>query len=119
MDTLFRVLPRADWELALATGLVPRCPSDERRDRIHLNARDSVERAASLWFTREEEPVAIEIDVTTLAADIRWEMRTEEPLEVWPHLHALHIPADLVVKVYLLEPLADRGFCFDANDCRR
>lgn len=118
METLFRVLPLADWELALVTGLVPRCPADNRHDRIHLNDRESVERAASLWFTPEEAPVAIEIDVTTLAADIQWEMRAEEPLEVWPNLYALHIPADLVLKVYLLKPLANREFCFDANDCR-
>lgn len=64
MDTisnLFRVVSAADLRRSQASGLVPRCPSDERSDCIHLNVREDVEAVAAAYFSPAEKPVALEI----------------------------------------------------------
>ncbi|WP_143814156.1 DUF952 domain-containing protein [Novilysobacter spongiicola] len=61
MDNLFRVISAAELALATASGLVPRCPSDERSNCVHLNHRIDVETVANLYFTPDEAPVVLEI----------------------------------------------------------
>lgn len=116
-DTLFRVVSSDQWQQATASGLVPRCPADEREDRVHLNERKDVERVADLWFCVEEQPLALELDVATVPSDIRWELRIKEPLETWPNLHAPNIRVDQVIAVHRL--VMDEGtgrFRFAASD---
>jgi uncharacterized protein (DUF952 family) len=103
MNHLYRVVPLADWHEALRTGSVPRCASDERHDRVHLNSLEDVELAANLWFAPEEEPVVLEIDLADLAPHIKWEARAELPKGVWPNLYAKAVPAQSVVRVLALE----------------
>ena len=103
MDRLFRVVSTEQWELALAMGAVPRCPADERRNRVHLNERIDVERVAGLWFSPDEKPLALEIDVVSVADRIEWNLRTEQPIEIWPNLYADNISLAIVVAVYPLE----------------
>lgn len=102
METLFRVVAASQWEQALASGWVPRCGADERRKRIHLNERKDVERVAALWFSPEERPVALELDVSPVASSLRWELRTEEPFETWPNLYLPNIPLAMVAAVHIL-----------------
>lgn len=66
MENLFRVVSASELATAIASGLVPRCPSDERADRVHLNFRQDVETVANLYFTPEEAPVALEIRRTDI-----------------------------------------------------
>ena len=101
--TLFRVVAADQWKLAAVSGLVPRCPADEREDRIHLNERKDVERVADLWFSPEEQPLALEVDVSAMPSDIRWEPRAREPFETWPNLHAPNIRVEQVLAVHRLE----------------
>lgn len=61
MDNLFRVVSAAELALATASGVVPRCPSDERSNCVHLNHRNDVETVANLYFTPDEAPVALEV----------------------------------------------------------
>ncbi|MDQ3618126.1 MAG: hypothetical protein M3374_05340 [Pseudomonadota bacterium] len=61
MSNLFRVISAEDLRRSEATGLVPRCPSDNRSDCIHLNIREDVEAVAAAYFSPEENPVALEI----------------------------------------------------------
>ena len=121
MDTLFRVVAASQWEQALATGWVPRCPADERRDRVHLNERKDVERVAGLWFVADEQPVALELDVTSVASSLCWEPRAEAPFETWPNLHIRNIPLGIVVAVRPLRPDPAGGFryCDDRVEHRR
>jgi len=114
-EHLYRVVSLAQWREGEATGRVPRCAADERRDRIHLNRRGEVERVADLWFTLDEEPVALEIDASEAGASLRWEMRTEPPLEVWPNLYLAALPARWVVAVHRLEHDAAKGFALEAS----
>ena len=70
MDNLFRVVSAADLASAIASGFVPRCPSDERNNCVHLNVRCDVETVASLYFTLEEAPVALEIRRSDIEDDL-------------------------------------------------
>lgn len=100
--TLFRVVSSDQWRQAAASGLVPRCPADEREDRVHLNERKDVERVADLWFSPEEQPLALEIDVPSLPSDIRWELRVKSPFDIWPNLYVRNIRVEQVVAIHRL-----------------
>lgn len=107
MQYLYRVVPKAEWHASLERETVPRCPADERHNRIHLNELKDVELAANLWFTPEEEPVVLEIDVSGLAEHLRWEERTSAPHGVWPHLYLYAIPTSHIVRVLALDLQSD------------
>lgn len=109
MIHLYRVVPKKDWIKALACGLVARCPADSRRNRVHLNELKDVELVANLWFSVEEEPVALEVDVSSLAECLKWEARTEEPYGLWPSLCVVGIPIEHVVRVLRLDNDSCRG----------
>jgi uncharacterized protein (DUF952 family) len=108
-EHLYRVVSLAQWREGEATGLVPRCAADQRHDRVHLNRREEVERAADLWFSVDEQPVALEIDMSEAGPALRWEMRVEPPLEVWPNLYVPALPTRWVVAVHELVHDARRG----------
>ena len=112
MDHLYRVVPASHWQEALMSGFVPRCAADERLDRVHLNKLEDVELAARLGFTAEEEPVALEIEVSSLAEHLRWELRATPPEGVWPNLYVRAIPTQNVVRVLTLVHLTERGASF-------
>ncbi len=78
MDNLFRIVSAAELALATASGVVPRCPSDERSDCVHLNHRSDVETVANLYFTPSEAPVALEVRRADIEEDLAFAPPTEE-----------------------------------------
>lgn len=70
MENVFRVVSAADLASAVATGRVPRCPSDERSNCVHLNHRCDVETVANLYFTPDEAPVVLELRRSDLEGDL-------------------------------------------------
>lgn len=70
MENLFRVVSAADLASAIAQGYVPRCPSDERSNCVHLNNRGDIETVANLYFTPDEAPVALEIRRSDIEGDL-------------------------------------------------
>jgi len=68
-----------------------------------MNELVDVELVANLWFSVEEEPVALEVDVSGLTECLRWEARAEEPYGIWPNLYVEGIPAERVVRVLQLK----------------
>lgn len=103
MDHLYRVVPKEDWIEAQRCGRVPQCPADKRWNRVHLNELKDVELVANLWFSLEEEPVVLEVDVSGLAEFLKWEERTEEPFGAWPNLYTQGVPVTNVVRVLALD----------------
>ena len=104
MSPLYSIISRSQWEQAHCSGFVPRCPADERRDRVHLNERHDIERVARMWFSADEEPIALELDVSSVQSKVKWERRTEPPLEEWPNLYLPAIPLEIVSAVHILDP---------------
>lgn len=62
-----------------------------------------MELVANRWFSVEEEPVVLEIDVSGVAEYLKWEERTEEPLGNWPNLYIEGVPVENVVRVFALD----------------
>ncbi|MGY1426533.1 hypothetical protein [Lysobacter sp. A289] len=77
MDNLFRVISAAELAVATTSGLVPRCPSDERSNCVHLNHRNDVETVANLYFTPDEAPVALEIRRSDIEEGLSFAPATE------------------------------------------
>ncbi|ABS08131.1 DUF952 domain-containing protein [Shewanella baltica] len=107
MNHLYRVVPKEDWVEAERCGRVPRCQADKRRGRVHLNELKDVELVANRWFSVEEEPVVLEIDVSGVAEYLKWEERTEEPLGIWPNLYVECVLVENVVRVFALDSVPE------------
>ncbi|QOW22180.1 DUF952 domain-containing protein [Novilysobacter avium] len=103
MENLFRVVSATELSTAIESGLVPRCPSDERSNCVHLNLRRDVETVANLYFTADEAPVALEIR----RADIQEGLAFAPPTEGKPfHQATLPRPNVLFASVVAVHPLA-------------
>nr|WP_283107725.1 DUF952 domain-containing protein [Shewanella hafniensis] len=100
---MYRVVPKEDWLEAQRCGHVPRCQADKRRGRVHLNELKDVELVANRWFSVEEEPVVLEIDVSGVAEFLKWEERAEEPLATWPNLYVEGVAVENVVRAFALD----------------
>lgn len=106
MTALFRVTSLASWRQALESGVLPRCPADQRDDCIHVNAAADVEKVAAAYFTADERPVALELDGSSLAGCLSWFPATQT--KPWPQAR-LNLPNLLtkhVLSVTALEAIA-------------
>lgn len=102
MSNLFRVISAAELTTALASGLVPRCASDERAGYVQLNSRADVETAADLYFSPEEAPVALEIRLS----DVENMLSFVPPSQGKPfHQARLDCPNILVSWIVAVHPL--------------
>lgn len=103
MNNLFRVISAEDLRRSEASGLVPRCPSDQRGDCIHLNVREDVEAVAAAYFSPEEKPVALEIRRTDIASQLT--LGDAVASKPWQQvlLHQPNILFSTVVAVHNLE----------------
>lgn len=104
-DNLFRVIAGSDLALAQASGMVPRCASDQRSGCIHLNLRRDVETVAGMYFSAEEEPVVLEIRRSDIESRVA--VLAAVPGKPWEQLtlHQPNILMSSVVAVHRLEAL--------------
>ncbi|MGD9583022.1 MAG: DUF952 domain-containing protein [Lysobacterales bacterium] len=72
MSSIFRITSLSDWQVALATGVLPRCAADRRDDCVHVNAADDSAQVASAFFSADEQPLALELDQLALAPKVTW-----------------------------------------------
>ena len=103
MKSLYRVIDADSWAEALKKGVVPRCQSDERADRVHLNTEESVEAVANLYFVQAEKPIALEIDPTEFSSAIYWLEPSEQKPWPQPCARISNIPLGSVVAIHGLE----------------
>ena len=102
MENLFRVVTATELATAIASGLVPRCPSDERSNCVHLNLQGDVETVVNLYFTPDEAPVALEIR----RADIEQDLAFAPPTQAKPFRQVtLSRPNILFSSVVAVHPL--------------
>ena len=102
-SNLFRVIPQTALDVAVQSGLVPRCASDERSDCVHLNLWQDVETVANAYFSAEERPVALEVRRADI--DARLVAGPPAPGKPWQQiiLHQPNILMTSVVAVHRLE----------------
>lgn len=100
---LYRVITIANWRKAQSQGYVPRCGNDHKADCVHLNAHEAVAFSANRYFTLEEAPVVIEVDITSFKDKIEWLPPTQDQPWQKPRAHIEHIPLSAVIAVHSLE----------------
>jgi uncharacterized protein (DUF952 family) len=101
-EKLFRIVPHFEWQLAQQTGFIPRCGADEREGHIHLNEFSSIGFVTGVYFSAQEQPVALEISLDGLLDHLRWLPPTSEKPWRQPVLTVEQIPASRVVALHEL-----------------
>jgi uncharacterized protein (DUF952 family) len=76
---------------------------------IHCSKADQVVRVADTWYTGQHGLVLLEIDLTRLKPEVRWEPGTDKPDDLFPHIYG-PINADAVSRVLDFEPGPDGRF---------
>ena len=101
METVFRIIPSAQWPGAELTGAVPPSPVDQRDGFIHLSDAARVLGSADLYFPPGTHPIVLEIDPMTLGEALRWEY-VEAREALFPHLYAPALRVDAVLALHEL-----------------
>jgi len=103
VTTLFRVVSSATWKQAQAQGTVPRCGNDHRADGVHLCLPQVIAYTTNTYFTADEHPMLLEVDIAPFAEQIEWRAPTDS--EPWqrPLARIPGIPVDSVISITPLE----------------
>lgn len=109
MSNLFRVIRAEVWAEAQKNAQIPRCGNDDKLNRIHLNLPEAVEFVAAKYFAPEEQPLALEIDVSSFADQIEWLEPTEQLPWRQPLAAIEQLPLSSIVKVHQLEYQPDEN----------
>ena len=109
MESVYRILTAADWELCMTLGRIAPGPLDELDGYIHLSARQAVLESANRYFDPHEEIVVVELAVDRLGPDLRWEWVADRGAS-FPHLYADGVPVSAVSATHSLRHDDDRGF---------
>lgn len=104
MTVLYRVVGRDDWEQAKLLGYVPPCGSDRRAGWVHLNCPEDVALVAGRYFAPEEQPLALELDLAGLEAQLEWLGPTPEKNWQQPVLKVSSLQLTWVSAVHELMP---------------
>ena len=108
MSSVYRVIPTSDWLIALSTGRVPMCGSDQRAGAVHLATDATVLRTADLYFSADEAPLALELDAEALKDALVWDKLDADAHG--PKLVAEGIPRSAVRAYWVLQPADDGTF---------
>lgn len=77
---LYRIISGEEWDQTKQERRVPRCPSDERDNCVHLTRLEDVTLVAHKYFTLDENPVVLAVDITDFEDKIVWiEPTIEKP----------------------------------------
>jgi len=97
---VFKVMTRAAWECARATGTLSASADDERDGFIHLSAAHQLAATLAKHFKARTDLMLIEISAAALGDDLRWERSRGQ--DFFPHLYA-SLPAAAVRAAFPLE----------------
>lgn len=93
---VYKVLRRAEWSAAHATGVFGGSPADARDGFIHLSAAHQVRGVCDRHFAGEDDLLLLTIEADRLGPVLKWE--TSHKGEAYPHLYGT-LPLALVHSV--------------------
>lgn len=105
MSRIYKILPAADWEAALAAGAYAGSAVDLADGFIHFSAADQVAETAAKHFHGQAGLLLLELEAAALGAGLRWEPSRGGAL--FPHLYGL-LPVDAVLEAHPF-PLGEDG----------
>jgi uncharacterized protein (DUF952 family) len=83
---IYKILPRAEWEAALAVGRFEGSPVDVADGFIHFSAPDQAVETARRYFAGQPDLMLLLVDADTLGPALKWEVSRGGAS--FPHLYA-------------------------------
>jgi uncharacterized protein (DUF952 family) len=105
---IYHITSRTSWADAKKSGAYT-ADSLSTQGFIHCSKADQVVRVADTWYTGQHGLVLLEIDLTRLKPEVRWEPGTDKPDDLFPHIYG-PLNADAVSRVLDFEPGPDGRF---------
>jgi uncharacterized protein (DUF952 family) len=93
---IYKILPRLDWEAALAARRFDGSPVDRQDGFIHFSTAAQAQETARRHFAGQEDLVVLTVEADDLGAALRWE--ASRGGDLFPHLYA-HLDPALVREV--------------------
>lgn len=109
MSLVYKIVPRALWLEAEATGSFVGAPIDLADGFIHLSARDQVVETARRHFAGQADLLLVAVETDDLGEALRWEASRGGAL--FPHLYG-HLTVEAAIWVKPL-PLGPQGHLFE------
>ncbi|GJL93197.1 DUF952 domain-containing protein [Hyphococcus sp.] len=85
-DFVYRLVSSAEWRIAQHSGVIPLRDIDERDGYIHLSTREQVLETAKLHFSGADDLIAIQIPLSLLGDDIKFELAPKRG-DQFPHFY--------------------------------
>jgi uncharacterized protein (DUF952 family) len=93
MARIYKILPRAEWETALAARRFDGSAVDRQDGFIHFSSAEQAQETARRHFAGQEDLVVLAVEADDLGADLKWE--ASRGGDLFPHLYA-HLETYLV-----------------------
>jgi uncharacterized protein (DUF952 family) len=91
--TIFKLVDRASWQAAQASGAFAGSPVDRRDGFIHFSTAAQVRETAARHFAGAAELMIVAVDAAALGEALRWE--PSRGGDLFPHLYG-PLPLDAV-----------------------
>jgi uncharacterized protein (DUF952 family) len=91
MSLIYKILPRADWEAAVAAGRFEGSPVDLKDGFIHFSTAAQAQETAAKHFRGQAGLVVAAFEAEALGPDLRWE--PSRGGQLFPHLYVPLDPA--------------------------
>lgn len=110
---IYHITSRAAWSAAQGLGVYT-ADSLASQGFIHCSKLGQVVRVAEAFYRGQTGLVLLEIDLTALRSEVRWEPGTDKPDELFPHIYG---PLDLeaVCRALDFPPGPDGSFALPAS----
>jgi uncharacterized protein (DUF952 family) len=96
MSRIYKILPRAAWDEALAKGRFEGAGVDLQDGFIHFSTAAQAAETAARYFRGQTGLVVLEVESDSLGAALRWE--PSRGGDLFPHLHGA-LPCDQVANI--------------------
>jgi uncharacterized protein (DUF952 family) len=83
---IYKLVSRADWDAAKATGVFNGAEIDIADGFIHFSTAEQVEETASKYFAGRTDLLLVAVDAAALGEALKWE--TSRGGALFPHLYA-------------------------------
>lgn len=91
---IYKLLPAAEWSVAVAHGTYPGSAVDRRDGFIHFSAVGQVVQTATIHFGGQTGLMLLTVDTDLLGGELRWEVSRGG--DRFPHLYG-ELPVTAVV----------------------
>ena len=100
-ETVYKIFAKAEWKRIKETGDCRLVPVDEASGFVHLATGAQLLETCQRHFTEEQEPLAVEVDLSIMGMELRWEKGSTRNNQEFPHLYRRLRVSDFKALQYL------------------